>query len=166
VCAPRTLPPDFDCNSYILIRLYNLCYKDNKIIGHVVDLEAGHDEILCTLELEDGFFELGVLETYILELKELLNRELIQYSVDWKYQPFNPSFEAVQSFLARQRMIYLFLRRAKGMIKQGFPMKRYWYSHLVKLIPWKLRVLYGSLLAFSRASDNDKQINHHHHYQK
>jgi hypothetical protein len=132
----------------------------------VVDLEAGHDEILCTLELEDGSFELGVLETYILELKELLNRELIQYSVDWKYQPFNPSFEAVQSFLARQRMIYLFLRRAKGMIKQGFPMKRYWYSHLVKLIPWKLRVLYGSLLAFSRASDNDKQINHHHHYQK
>jgi hypothetical protein len=127
--------------------LYGLAPKDKEIVADLVNLQAGYDEILCILELEDKSFELGVFKEYIPELKKFLDRTFIQYSVDWEYRPFDPSFQDLQSFCAshpelsddhiraRIRIMDIFLRRADTMIKEGWPMQKSWYSHLVELVP-------------------------------
>jgi hypothetical protein len=72
----------FDCDLYTPIRLYGLASEDKEILTKLVDLKARHDEILYILELEDESFELGVLKTYIPELKKLLDTKFLQHSVD------------------------------------------------------------------------------------
>jgi hypothetical protein len=120
--------------------------EGKEILNRLVNI-AMHGEIISQLESEDESFELGVLITYIPKLKELLGMLFLDYSVDWEHRPFDPSVRAVESFCAahpelsnnhtktRSRIVDLFLRRAEAIIKDGFPMQKSWYSHLVELIP-------------------------------
>jgi hypothetical protein len=139
------LPDGFDCNLYTPIRLYDLASGDKETITKLVELKR-HDEILCILELEDESFELGVRKTCIPELEKLLDKS-IKCLVDWEHRPFDPSFKDVESFCvnhpelsgdhtkAKPRMRAQFRKRAEEVIKNGWPMQKEWYSHLVGLIP-------------------------------
>jgi len=139
------LPDGFDSKSITAIRLYDLTSKDKKMLTQLVDLKAGHDEVISILKLEDESFELGVLTTYIPELEVLLDTKLLKYSVDWKHQPFNPRLKDVESFCAthpelsndhakaKARMVDLFLRRANEMIERGWDRQAIWYLYLLKL---------------------------------
>ena len=141
------LPDGFDCDLYTPIRLYGLASEDKEMLTKLVDLKAGHDEILCILELEDESFELGILKTYIPELKKLLDTKFLQHSVDWEYRPFDPSLKDVKSFCARHpelsddytkakaRMRAQFCKRAEEILRDGWAMQKIWYSHLVGIIP-------------------------------
>ena len=70
------MPDGFDSKSITAIRLYDLTSKDKKMLTQLVDLKAGHDEVISILKLEDESFELGVLTTYIPELEVLLDTKL------------------------------------------------------------------------------------------
>ncbi|KAH8650329.1 hypothetical protein BGZ60DRAFT_437097 [Tricladium varicosporioides] len=141
------LPYDFDCDLYIPIRLYDLASEDKEMLTGLVDLEAGQDEILCILETENESFELGVLKTYIPELKKLLDTRFPQHLVDWEHRPFDPSLKDVKSFCAKHpelsddytkakaRMTAQFCKRAEGIIRDGWDLQKIWYSHLVGLVP-------------------------------
>jgi hypothetical protein len=138
------LPDGFDYKSYTTIRLYDLTSKAKEMLTQLVDLEAGHDEVISILKLEDESFELGVLKTYIPELKVFLNTKLLKYSVDWKHRPFNPRLKDVENFCATHpelsndhakaeaQMVDLFLKRANKVVEGGWAMQVIWYTYLLK----------------------------------
>jgi hypothetical protein len=120
--------------------------EDRQVLDRLVHIARSY-QIISILELSDESFELGVLTTYIPKLKEFLGRVFLHYSVDLDHRPFDPSVEAVIDFckahpelsnnhiVARSRMINLFWERVESMIREGFPVQKYWYSHLGDLIP-------------------------------
>jgi hypothetical protein len=142
------LPEGFDYNSYTPVRLYDLASEDKEILTPLVDLIAGHDEVLSILEIEDEAFELGVLTIYLPKLKKLLDTMFSKYLVDWEHRPFDPSVRAVESFCAvypelsnnhkkaRSRMLDQFSGRANKMENEGFPMQKLWYAHMRERIVW------------------------------
>lgn len=88
----------FDFKSITTIQLYNLTFKDKKMLTQLVDFKASYNKVINILKLKDKSFKLSILTTYIPELEVLLNTKLFKYLVNWKYQPFNFKLKDIKSF--------------------------------------------------------------------
>ena len=84
-------------------------------------------------ELNDGSWEMVVLQSYCPSLQAILRKIFPGSDIDLNYDPTEPTISEAETFgykVAKTTCQDLFIRRAEKMVEEGWPMAADCYKHL------------------------------------
>ena len=132
VLAP---PSSSGTNQYRFVRLSNA--GDGSIL-EILDTKIGTiNEVPSIEKLNDGSWEMVVLQSYCPTLQAILGKIFPGSDVDLHYDPTEPTVSEAENFgykVAKTICRYLFINRAERMVKEGWPMAADCYEHLAACI--------------------------------
>jgi len=125
-------PPGLHADQYTLVRLFEVEDEDGKV-GEIFDTKIGTThEVASIEELDDGSWEMVVLQSHCRALQDRLGKIFPGSKVDLNYDPVEPVASDLESWgydRAKKLRERWFSQRAKKMINTAWPAAAASYAH-------------------------------------